>query len=513
MKQLKKLTNKTFSFFENNSLLISIFITLILFGLFFPLFYGANDEHCYLRNAWDLPRGGIIHEDYGTSLKGEDFGNGYTTKCMQGVSVFLIPFTSVFGWEGAFLATFFVFLGSIYFFDKILKRLKISPIFTLFFAFYPAFVYYSRTIFTEPYTIFATLLGLYFFLKGKNWKNFYLSGLFFGLAIFIRYTQILVVGVFGLFLLWELIKFWLDKKEINKKYLLNLIAFAAGIFPYLPVILYINNILWGGPFSLGYDFTVSPYERSLTLSVVPFKFIRYFIILNIFYPGMWVLAFFSRIKKKWLFLAASHIIIVLYLTYRLYFWEDRLLDAIFGIRYLLPVIPLLILPYFSFIDRIIEKPKMWLAKLFVLLSILFLITTTISIHYIHQKDFLAPRREILNEMIAYIPDDSFIIGELDDFVYIMEPFNDKYYEDVENIERIEDSKSELIKEKDIYLVKITEPNKTGRPTAEMVKFLEEYKNDLIRIDSEGSCPYIEIYKIQNSKFIILDSIFYDKIQL
>ncbi len=499
MKQLKRLTNKTFSFFENNSVIISIFITLIFFGLFFPTFYGTNDEHCYLRDALTLPRGGILHEDYGTSLKGENYGNGYTTKCMQGVSVFLTPFTTALGWEGAFVATLFVFIGSIYFFDKILKRLKISPIFTLFFTLYPAFVYYSRTIFTEPYTIFTTILGLYFFLKDKTWKNFYLSGLFFGLAIFIRYTQILVVGVFGLALLWKLIQFWLNKKEINKKYLLNLIAFAVGILPYLPVILYINNTLWGGPFSLGYDFTVSSYERSLTLSVVPFKFIRYFIILNIFYPGMWLFAFFSKIKKKWLFLAASHIIIILYLTYRLYVWEDRIVDAIFGIRYLLPVIPLLMIPYFGFLDKIIERSKFWVIKTGIILSIFCLITLSGAIHFVHQKNYLEPRREILNEIIAYIPDGSFIIGELDDFTYIMEPFNDKYYEDVENIERIEDSKSELIKEKDIYVVKITEPSKsTSRPTPEMIKFLEEYKDHLIRIDNEGSCPYIEIFKIQDS---------------
>lgn len=493
---IAKFVNKTFDLIQKHSLLISIILPAILFIIFYPLFIGTNDEHCYLRNAYNIPRDGIIYEDYAEGLKSVDYGNGYTTKCMLGTSFILIPITYL-GWKAVFGFVFILFSISTYIFHKILKKLDINPIFTILYALFPAFIYLQRTIFTETFTILITLLGVYFFIKSKSLKDILISGFFFGLAIFIRYTQIIFVVFFGLYLVYELF----DKYKTSKKFpsieFKRIILFVLPMIPFVPVILYINNALWGGPFENGYDFEESSYEEALKLSVFPFMFIRYFLVLNSIYPLMWLTSVFGKVKYKFLFLASTNGLIFFYCLYKLYPWEGRPLDLILGIRYLLPVIPILLILYSSFIQRFLTTKYKTLVQAYILTMIFASLFTAIFVHFKHQFEYLKPRNEILSEMKSNIPDGSFIIGEYDDFVFLMEMYNDKYYEDVGNIDRLEDSKSKIIFEKEVFIAVIKEPNKSGRPSTEMNKFLEEYKNEIQRIDSESSSKYIEIYKIVN----------------
>jgi|GEM_PF-2304280 len=482
--------NILFSFFEKNSLILSIVLMTICFVIFFPLFYGTNDEHCYLRTAWNLPRKGIIYEDFGEGLKSIDYGNGYAPICMIGSSIIMSTFT-ILGWQGGFVATFFMYILGVIIFHKILKKLEISTIFTFFYAFFPAFVYYSRTLFSEQYTLTAFLAGIYFLIQNRT-RGYVVAGLFWGLSILTRYTQIIPVGIICLIFFINSIKIYRHKNDL-KNFLMNFLSLNIGIILFIILILIINTNLYGSPFKTGY--TISQNDLIFNISIISKNFFRFVIILGAIYPGMILFSLFSRMKPKWLLLFPVFAALIFYSMFDLYIWEGRILDLIFGIRYLLVVVPLIMILAAHKIDELLHIYSYF--KVVIIFLIFIFAITAFFIGYIHNNQFLVGRYNVMKEIQEYIPEGSFVIGEMDDFIYLMEPFNNDYYDDVEFIDKIEDSKSSLIAGKDIYVVKIVYPYREigNKPTVEMQKFIKYYEDRLVRIDPEDENSWVDIYKI------------------
>ncbi|MFH1054130.1 MAG: glycosyltransferase family 39 protein [Candidatus Woesearchaeota archaeon] len=82
--------------------------------------------------------------------------------------------------------------------------------------------------------MFFSLLSIYFYFRfddEKNYKFLVLSGLFFGLALLTRITAILLIGIIGLYHLWQTKKVWKTAKDISLFVMIGGIIYS--IFPIL----------------------------------------------------------------------------------------------------------------------------------------------------------------------------------------------------------------------------------------------------------------------------------------
>ncbi|MBU1146641.1 glycosyltransferase family 39 protein [Patescibacteria group bacterium] len=117
---------------------------------------------------------------------------------------------------------------------------------------HPAFWYYaSRGFFPNVLFVSLLLAGFYFLVGRKkpgtaswNYVNFVLSGLFFGLAMAVRLSEVIWVGA-ALFLLFLIYRKNLKWSEVA------IFLFSAGV-AFVPVFLY-NRMIYGDPFTTAYN--------------------------------------------------------------------------------------------------------------------------------------------------------------------------------------------------------------------------------------------------------------------
>lgn len=482
-------------FLSLNSLVITLILSILIFITFFPEYFANSDEHCYLKNAYGISEGKLTTDNYGYAYKAIDYGNGYAANCMIGNSLLFAPFVQI-DFHLAFVVIFVLFLIGVFYFHKILKLLTINPIFVLLYAFFPTIVLLSRTLFNEIPTTSFFIIGIYYFLKDfHERRNLILAGVFFGLSILTRYTQIIPISIFGSFMITELLY---QNQHIKFKFknLKKIIYFFIPLIISGVIILFFNKLLFGQPLKTGYIIDAG----ANSISSVMKNLLNYFIILNILYPGMLISSFLFKFKYKWLFLNASLTIIAFYSVMSLYPWGNSRVDLILGIRYLTPIIPLLLIIYSNVLDGFLDRARnlKLIKNLAIILITLSLLVSGLLINHYHQNELLYYRVETLKEINKYIPNGSIVIGEEDDFIYFMKEYNDKLYEDVEFIESLEDSKlSELItNNKQVYIINVTYPYRQNlKPQEEMIKFLERYKDIIKRVDSEDSYQWLKIYRL------------------
>ncbi|MEA2065173.1 MAG: glycosyltransferase family 39 protein [Patescibacteria group bacterium] len=149
----------------------------------------------------------------------------------------------IFGiWIIPFLTPLLAVIGVLFFY-KLIKKIfdkNIAFFSSLLLFFCPVFWYYSeKSMYHNIGFAVFVIIGLYFFSA----KNRIVSGLFFGLAIAFRSSEIFLLMLFFLIL------FFFYKKQINFK---QAIFFLAGLILPLFPILYFNSQLYGNPFISGY---------------------------------------------------------------------------------------------------------------------------------------------------------------------------------------------------------------------------------------------------------------------
>lgn len=350
-------------------LLIIFLVLFIPYLLFYPIKYANVDEHDYILNSRNIIEG-TLHMD--CNKEGYRVSDFCVSKYNIGTSVFLLP-SMLISENLTFFTTFIVFFLSIVIFDKLLGVYKIDKIYLYYFAFFPAFIYFSRTVFSEPYSLFLLLLSVYLLaLYSKNNKNSYLVllGITLSTLAFVRYSLIPLDIVFVLYLL---LKF-------KKKALITI----ASALPFVIAFLLFNNYMYGSPLRSGYYYSKEEFTFSLItfLSVLP----KYLISLNVIYPFMLIGAFFSKINIKKLILSSTVLLLLYYSLTGLnaYVFEGRVLDLILGVRFFIPIIPLLMLLYFEVIQRRFKIPN------FIhILSISILVIASIAIHVVHNNFLLS----------------------------------------------------------------------------------------------------------------------------
>src|SRR5690242_15050081 len=105
-------------------LLIILGILLSLQIFFYPSFYTTTDEREYIENSYLITQGDLVRQNsecYDGAYCGYFNGIGYISKYNLGLSLLLIPFTTI-DWRLSFILIFIFFAIGVITFQKILKN-------------------------------------------------------------------------------------------------------------------------------------------------------------------------------------------------------------------------------------------------------------------------------------------------------------------------------------------------------------------------------------------------------
>ncbi|MEO0123786.1 MAG: hypothetical protein ABIL69_07260 [candidate division WOR-3 bacterium] len=367
-----------------------ILIGLLLFTAIFFFFYPANtgivDETAYLSTTYTLQNGRLYYDEAGVNSTPASISinSHLISRYPPGNSILLLPFTKL-NYKFIFLRGYILLLLGVILLIAILSHYNLPSYYALLFLFHPSIVLYSRTIMSDlPATIFA-LAGLLFFIK----KKYFLAGIILGLSIAIRYPLLLIP-----FALWVVLS--IKKEFINSiKFLIGVIV---GLSPLLIYHISIFNKITGpaGANIIGFS-----------MKNLPVMFFQFFLALNILYPLMLLTCFRTKLNEKWYFIFPA-LIFIIFFSFQYYIdtGKNFIETLIRGQRYMLPVIPFLIIPY----SEVLERIKFFKKILTVLIIVLFFFNIILSIK--HQR-FLNKQTYYQNKIYEYTKDADLIICNKD----------------------------------------------------------------------------------------------------
>jgi hypothetical protein len=355
---------------DNKYLLLSVLFVSVLFIVFFPSKYISIDENQYLANSYRLATGQL---EESCSKITEYPGLHYsptgecTSKYNLGSSIILLP-AVVFGEQYAFVIVFVSFIASAIIFSRILRILNVNQFLVILYIFYPPFIYFSRTLFSEVFSLLFVNLFIYLFLSTTNeqrrvYPKNVLLGIAIGLGTLIRYTNLLVFATF-------ILGYLIHTKDFKR-----VVVIALGAIPFGITIMLINRDLYGSFFSSGYSLSG---EEVFSLSNIAYNLPRYLMLFLAIYPLMILAAPVSKLKFRYSFILPVIALISLYSMYPFNFFEGKLSDFITSGRVLIPIVPLILLPYIYVIKDRISRPVR-------IIIILALVASTITITIFHHN--------------------------------------------------------------------------------------------------------------------------------
>jgi hypothetical protein len=223
-------------------------------------------------------------------------------------------------------------------------------------------------------------------------------GAFLGMAVLVRYTNIFVVaGLFGTMFIYQLVekvRAWhvSGLKNTVIAYIrgitqiaVNYWPIAVGALPFAIFFFWINNYIYGDPLKSGYYFSG---EERVFGGVILRSFLLYTLSLTLLYPGMLVAPPYNWFKnsfrkEQFAILTVTALFILFYSGSWAPKFEGRPLDLIQGLRYFLPVVPLLIYSYSLAINSFVNRS--WKFRATILLLIIGLVGNLFLLSYLHQE--------------------------------------------------------------------------------------------------------------------------------
>ncbi len=442
-------------------LLLIIILQIAAIFLYYPEFYGIYDEDLYLTATYAMQKGSFFYEKAGVTapLLGIARGtNGNSSIYPPGNSALLLPFT-VIHWKLGFLRNILLYIGSFLLFILILRRLNIDPVYSLIFFLHPTIVLFSRTLMSDIPSMFFLLLGIFLLLDKKSLA----AGFSIGFLVLLRYPNlIIVIGIFGALLY---------AKEY-KKVLLLLPGIAFFSFVLLGYIIHVYGFILG-------PFTIDG-AKSFSLRYFVSNFLYYLLSLNILYPGMLLVAIFFGFKRKdiSLFIIPSLVTIIFYSFYYYIDGGSSLAEKLVkGQRFMIPVIPLLLIPYLNFLHN-----KKFAKKVFIFIIMLLFIFNC-GIQYKHHQ--FVREEEHLSQILQEKTEDADIIVCNSDTDELLNP----YFSEVRLIELSEAKKHGLNLIKDNYKISFVFVElKRGRTYEEKSKWVEYFRNEDFELSYESKEP-------------------------
>lgn len=396
-------------------LLVFAFLAFIAVQLFFiPEMYASIDEHSYLKNAFLLREGRIGISDPAYACRSNILTQqGYVSSQFPGRSFFLIPFT-YFGFDAVMLSGLLIHLLNFALLALIFGRLSLNRLCALLYLFFPTFIWSARTLNAEL-LVLTGLLGAFYFYLGSKKQDWALSGLFFAIAAFVRYDAALAFAAF-------LIPAFLENKG----------KFAGMLAGFLPAALLIgafNMWAYSGALNTGYG-SGQGLASALSAGLLDKDLVIYAAILLLFYPLMLASPFLSkkfRMKKEFSLLIALYFVLNAAFTEFLAFQFSIESTFTARLRYLIPLIGLLIVPYAVFIDGLSKKYGFRVTKQMLIAGVLLLLAGSAFLSYKHSA-FLDTRESMLRAINSNVPEGSTVIGSSDDCIYFQKSlFGDRKY--------------------------------------------------------------------------------------
>lgn len=388
-----KYLDRIYEFLVVYRLRIILCFTVIIYVAFFPGAFATYDEHNYLYNSRNLVEGTLRQDCREDETSQFRVGDYCIYKYNIGTSFFYLPFV-MWAPQLAFLSTLGIYIFGVIVFDRLLARLGLSPVWVYLFAFFPANVYFSRTLFSEMYSAVLVLAGFYYLLVLYRWhrkQKLYglVAGVLLGMSVAVRYTNAVVVLVMvcGLFLKMLLRIHTSGKSPKFNEVVQTFIKFKPvllGGIPFLVSLLLFNNYLYDSPLRSGYFY--SGEESMMNLHNILVMAPKYIVALALMYPAMILSPFFVR--KCYRLVIGISVVVLLALVASFAGNNDvfkyRILDLVLGIRFMMPVLPLLMITYSCWLQKFLkfERVKRLLAA-----AIIVLMCNAVAIHIIHQ-DFL-----------------------------------------------------------------------------------------------------------------------------
>lgn len=376
-----------YNFLQRYSLILSLVWLIALFLLFFPVKSVTIDEYHYLTNSYRI-LDNTLQQPCDPAFPGQfPYLDFCLSKYNIGTSFFFLPAPVLHTPQLAFLVIFAFTALSIVLFYSLLKELRLNVIFTYLLAFYPAVVFYSRTTMSEPVSMFFITLTAWAVVRSIHYKQTryaLLIGSAIGLGTIVRYTNVVVFCMLGLIWLWQI---WSPKRAIKAVQQVAIMCLAG--LPFAVFLLWFNTQLYGNALRSGYYFAG---EEKLVITNLGVFLIRYLVMLGLVYPGLIFASIIHPFFKRGVWLARV-LAIPAFLSIAFYsisansLFTGNLIDMITGIRFLVPVIPLLLLPYSDLLGELITR-HLLLRKLFVV-AICLLALSTLVISIGHQRFLLA----------------------------------------------------------------------------------------------------------------------------
>ncbi len=357
---------------------LSIFYIFFLFFLFYPPFYSIMDECDYLTTSYTLKKGTFFLDKAGiypttATVIGEKH---MFSKFPPGNSILLFPFTSI-NWRFGFLVNFILYLLTFFIFLQILTILNIPYYFSILLLLHPSLVLYSRTMMSDIPSMFFILSGIYLIMREK----YFLSGLFLGYSLLLRYSNAVII--FGILLGYIILK----RKAI--------FSILLGILIFLVIQAIYNIFVMEGLFA---PFYLPTGAGGHSLGYLKKSGLYYILALNLIYPLM-LLIFFSSLKqKKYIILSLPTLLNIFFFSFYYYIDKGNTFyeTLIKGQRFMIPVLPLLIIIYSDFIKKIRYVKHFLFLSSILLLIISFLISLKL---YNFQKEKLLLKDIVYNNTI------------------------------------------------------------------------------------------------------------------
>ncbi len=385
---------------------IGLVVYILGFFVFYPRIPAIVDENAYLTQALLFKSGKLAYDDLSIPVPILSFdqradGGHIVSKYPPGNALLLLPFTFIH-WRATFLLGLLSAVAGTIIFARMMRRVIPDALtgWALLWLYYPPVLVYSRTIMSDLPASVAVLVAFYLLFFRRS-GGFFLAGLIFGLGCLIRYTNTVLLIPFIIIL-------WLDRKDGR-----SLATFVSGVIPWLVLIILYNR------YAFGSFWRVPMWQNDyFSLRFIPSHLLYYLLPLMVWYPLLIAGPFFAP-RNWWVKLLLPFAVLLFFFSAFSYTPAVKRIaeQVVVGLRYLMPVLPLLIFGYALGWEQIRRATAM-IPNWFFTVGILSLCFIGTLIQWRHHR-YLLVQEWCARQLLAVIPEQSVVFGDKD----VIELFN------------------------------------------------------------------------------------------
>ena len=320
--------------------LLAVLLTAyaVIYAVTFPHMYTSLDESDNFGMAYVLRQGTIHPSTAHTSLSMDVPGaHGSVYRFPIGFPLILAGM-SYLGSQALFLVNPIMHLLATWFFARTLKLLECPVWLAAIYLFYPGFVLYQRTLFSDGFAASLTAIALYNLLSGRMTA----AGVMMGLSVMSRSTSAVIAVLLAAGLAIESRK----RGDTPLTMVTAAAKFCLGLLPFFIATGVYNELTMGSPLKSTYSGSLFAWHAFKTFA--PF----YIASLALVPPGMFFAPLAYRGPYRQTLIAICGVVFLIAASYHeSTFGENRLQSLITVSRQVLPAMPFFLLAYCTWLGR------------------------------------------------------------------------------------------------------------------------------------------------------------------